>query len=366
MTDVPVVTRTAVAAQHRCTQQHNHHEQEQRTEQAMQEGERDQREEEEKGQEERERGEKGREAEKERDVEEEEREQVKKDVTGWTVVTRSTKHRKRTVQIFVKVDGGKTSAMEMEMSDKVDDIVKKIPISDQDVYVTSGGRILRRSDKLESCEVRDGSTIQVTSRLRGGGKHKDKKSKVEKKQASSEKTPEQKFVEEVSSDKSPVIRECDKDATVTRQESMSDVNQETQEKNEDKMIQVLDEDSMKSWVEFWSKESDNEVGQKMENWMSVLQGVKEVDVERANIWKCGMRWAVGARRKQRRQQVQEQRRQQEQEQKQWRQDEQEQRESSGRQSKGKTQDRSKVSKASKCVSMKKNGWKRCERKTLKR
>ena len=33
------------------------------------------------------------------------------------------------VQIFVKVDGGKTSAMEMEMSDKVDDILKKIPIN---------------------------------------------------------------------------------------------------------------------------------------------------------------------------------------------------------------------------------------------
>ena len=47
---------------------------------------------------------------------------------------------------------------EMELSDKVDDIVQKIPISDQDVYVTSGGRLLRRSDKLESCEVRDGST----------------------------------------------------------------------------------------------------------------------------------------------------------------------------------------------------------------
>ena len=120
---------------------------------------------------------------------------------------------------------------------------------------------------------------------------------MEKKQTASAKTPEQKFVEEVRSDKSPVIRECDKDATVTRQESMSDVNQETQEKNEDKMIHVLDEDSMKSWVEFWSKESDNEVRQRMENWMSVLQGVKEVDAERANIWKCGMRWVVEARRK---------------------------------------------------------------------
>ena len=57
--DVPVVTRRAptTATQHCSTQQHNHHKQEQRTEQAMQEGERDQREEGEKGQEERERGE---------------------------------------------------------------------------------------------------------------------------------------------------------------------------------------------------------------------------------------------------------------------------------------------------------------------
>ena len=61
---------------------------------------------------------------------------------------------------------------------------------------------------------------------------------------------------------------------------------------------------MKSWVEFWSKESDNEVGQRIENWMSVLQGLKEVDVERANIWKCRMRWAVEARRKERGEQEQ--------------------------------------------------------------
>ena len=55
---------------------------------------------------------------------------------------------------------------------------------------------------------------------------------------------------------------------------MSDVNQKTQEKDEDKMIHLLDEDSMKSKVEFWSKESDNEVGQRIENWMSVLLGSK--------------------------------------------------------------------------------------------
>ena len=111
--------------------------------------------------------------------------------------------------------------------------------------------MLKRCEKLKSCEVTDGCMVQVTSRMRGGGKHKDKKSKVEKKQAASGKTLEQKFVEEIR----------------------SDVSLETQEKDEDKMIHLLDEGSMSSWVEFWSKESDDEVGQNMENWMSVLKGL---------------------------------------------------------------------------------------------
>ena len=98
-----------------------------------------------------------------------------KDVTGWTEVTRK---KKKMVQMFVKVDGAKTSAMEMKMSD----IMKKIPISGQDVYVTSAGRVLRGGEELKRSGVRDGSTVHVMSRLRGGGRHKDKKNKVEKKQ----------------------------------------------------------------------------------------------------------------------------------------------------------------------------------------
>ena len=70
------------------------------------------------------------------------------------------------VLIIVKVDVARTSMMEMAMGDKVNDIVKRIPISNQDVYVTSGGRVLRGSDRLRSCGVTDGCTIQVTSRMR--------------------------------------------------------------------------------------------------------------------------------------------------------------------------------------------------------
>ena len=74
-------------------------------------------------------------------------EQVENDVTGWTEVTRNK--RKKTVQIFVKVDGMKTVAMEVSPEDKVQKILNTVSGSDRDVYVTSGGRTLRRSDKPE-------------------------------------------------------------------------------------------------------------------------------------------------------------------------------------------------------------------------
>ena len=70
----------------------------------------------EKGQGERESGERGKReeetGEKGKEVQEETDNEVEKHVTVWTEVSRK---RKKMVQIFVKVDGGKTSVMEMEM-----------------------------------------------------------------------------------------------------------------------------------------------------------------------------------------------------------------------------------------------------------
>ena len=43
--------------------------------------------------------------------------------------------------------------------------------------------MLRRSDEQRRCGVGDGSALQVASRMRGGGRHTDKKSEEEKKQA---------------------------------------------------------------------------------------------------------------------------------------------------------------------------------------
>ena len=260
--DVPVSPgRLAPCERVQKRRQHEQqHKPQQQTEQTIQARTRRQREEGEKGQVEGERGERGK-KEKGSEAEEERDKEVKKDVTGWTVVTRNKREKRRMIQIFVKVNESRTFPLDVSPDDKVDDVIRQIQ-SEEDMYVTMHGRVLKRSEKLKSCEVTDGCMIQVTSRMRGGGKHKDKKSKAEKKQTASGKTLEQKFVEKVRSDEVPAIRECDKDATVTRQEPMSDVSQETHERNEDNMIHLLDEDSMKSWVEFWSKESDIEVGQK--------------------------------------------------------------------------------------------------------
>ena len=89
------------------------------------------------------------------------------------------------VQIFVKVDGARTSTMEMSLSDKVNDIVGRIPsgacCNKCDVYVTCDGKALTRNGELRSCGVSDGCTVQVVNRMRGGGKHRNKKDKAEKK-----------------------------------------------------------------------------------------------------------------------------------------------------------------------------------------
>ena len=83
---------------------------------------------------------------------------------NWVEVKRRTRTRmfmgkeergksRRMVQILVKVDGARTSTMEMALSDKVNDIVKRIPTSaccnKCDVYVTCDGNVLKWNEELE-------------------------------------------------------------------------------------------------------------------------------------------------------------------------------------------------------------------------
>ena len=223
-------------------------------------------------------------------TEEQECKQVKKDATGWTVVTRN-KRQKKTVQIFIKLDEVKTVLREVSPEDKVQEILNTVGGSEQDVYVTCEGKMLRKDEQLKSCGVRDGSTIQVTSRMRGGGKHKDKKSKAEKKQAASAKTPEQKFADEEEGDRGPAILESEKEAIIR----MWEENEASR-----KLMDVIPEGS------------DVEMEQALQSYRTAGREVLGWDKGQADLMERGLRWAVEARRNARRQQEEEQRRQGEQ------------------------------------------------------
>ena len=78
--------------------------------------------------------------------------------------------------------------MDVAPNDKVSDVMRRIACdNDCDMYVTCDGKVLKNDDELKSCGVRDGSAVQVVSKLRSGGKHKYEKSKSEKKKAASSK-----------------------------------------------------------------------------------------------------------------------------------------------------------------------------------
>ena len=142
---------------------------------------------------------------------------------------------------------------------------KSVTDSKRDVYVTYEGRALRRSDELRG---------QVTSRMRGGGKHKDKRNKAEKKQAASPKRLQQTCAEEPN-DKGPAIRECHKDAVIRLMEES--------EKN-------------RKLLERMSEGSDAEVEKKMREHLPAVHEFSEWDHGRKEMMECGIRWAGEARR----------------------------------------------------------------------
>ena len=209
--------------------------------------------------------------EEERRVEERGSEQVKKDVTDWTVVTR--KKKRKMVQIFVKADGSRATPMEENLSDdKVEDILRQVQ-NDEDAYVTLHGRVLKRGEKLKSCGVTDGCTVQVTSRLRGGGKHKDKRGQKEKKRAAKPKGPEQDSKEEPMSDERLAHRECNQDEVFR----MTEANEEFQ-----KMIM---------------EGSDSEVEERIQYYLTTFQEWMRWEEERMEEFEERIRRMVEERRR---------------------------------------------------------------------
>ena len=86
-------------------------------------------------------------------------------MTDWTVVTRNKKQKREDGPDLREGGWIQNDREDASQNDNVSDLMKRIPNSG-DMYATSGGSFLRRSDELKSCGVRDGS-VQVTSRLRG-------------------------------------------------------------------------------------------------------------------------------------------------------------------------------------------------------
>ena len=179
------------------------------------------------------------------------------------------------VQIFVRVNGSKATPMEVNLTDdRVEDVMRRIQ-NDEDAYVTLHGRVLKRGEKLKSCEVTDGCTIQVTSRLRGGGKHKDKRSKADTKQGMEESGK--------------------KDQQVG---SMSDKCQEMTKDQKDALIQTIERnEGYRRLITTISEAEDWEYT--IQCFRKQLQEKSEIGEERAKVMEWGMRWAVEARKRRR-------------------------------------------------------------------
>ena len=183
---------------------------------------------------------------------------------------------RKAVQIFVKVDEAKVTPMEVSLTDgKVDDVMRQVQ-KDEDVYVTMHGRVLRRNEKLKSCGATDGCMIEVTNRMRGGGKRKDKKGQKERKRTVKPKGPEQEFEEELERDVGPATQECDKDTVV-----------QMIEQNEDN----------RKVIESMSEGSDTEMEQKIQNYRTACREVLGWSQEQVEMMERGLRWAVEAKRK---------------------------------------------------------------------
>ena len=94
---------------------------------------------------------------------------------------RTSKHSSRVFQIFVKVDNSQAFMTDVIPSDKVSDVMRKIPnsvcCSKRDVYVMFEGRVSKRSAEVEveACDMREESTLHINHRARGGRTHKNKK-----------------------------------------------------------------------------------------------------------------------------------------------------------------------------------------------
>ena len=203
----------------------------------------------------------------ERDVEEEECDQVKGGRDGLDSADKKQEAQKEDSPDLRQGGWVQSDPGGGESDDKVEDVMKRI-LKDEDACVTAQGRVLRRNEKLESCGVTDGCTIQVTSSMRGGGRHKDKRRKSEKKQTTKPERQEQK---------------CDEGPDMVH---MDEAMRRLQE----------NEEYLKN-IDCMSEGSEGEVQQKVQNYLACIQKVSWMNKEQFEHLESGVWQAVEARRK---------------------------------------------------------------------
>ena len=152
--------------------------------------------------------------------------------------------------------------------------------------MTIHGRVLKRSERLKSCEVTDGCTIQVTDRLRGRGRHKDKRSRAETRRGMDASGQKDQQVG-LSVDKCREMTQAQKDVVIQPLEA-----HETYQRMITMILEAEDEEH------------------KIQRFGKQLQETLGLDEERAKMMEWGMRWAMEARNR-RRDAEQEERRQEE-------------------------------------------------------
>ena len=183
----------------------------------------------------------------------------------------------RTRQIFVKVDNFKTVMLDMTLSDKVKDVMRRIQNKvrrcEDDMHVSFEGKVLRGSDEMNACGVKEGSTLHAISRVRGGGVHKHKKQVKRKKKDNSEKLeikrqgPEQEVKGHVAeSDVEEPKPEGGQDKQL--QEFNAEMN--TESKKEAIIQQFREWGVYETAVAQFAEDSDDDVDQKMQGFLEML------------------------------------------------------------------------------------------------
>ena len=122
---------------------------------------------------------------------------------------------------------------------------------------------------------------------------KDKKGQKERKREVKQEGPKQVLEEELKRDKGPVVQECDRDIVVQMIEESEEYRKV--------MVRMSEENKdNRKMIETMCDGSDLELEQALQNYRTAGREVLGWDQGQEDLMERGLRWAVEARRKERR------------------------------------------------------------------